>query len=572
MWGWAPAPAIMPRAFTRDAEAQTAGRTSTRIALPPWPACFLVASAAVVPFLSTLNTYFTGDDFGLIQLFSSKPPLHFLTLFTTSWTEMTYGRVLDELRPLVALSYQVDSLWGAATPAGYHTSNIAVHAANALLVLVLARGICGLTSFGATIAGALFAVLPVHAAAVAWISGRADSIPSLFYLSAFLLFAMWRRQGSTQLYVGSLALSVFALFSKQSAITFVVSIAMFDLLVERRAPKWSWSFARPYVPYVAATLLYLGLRYVLFGNAVREQSVTDWTFLSFGLLQVVNVGQLILGWHSGNVGLETFVGADAGALTLLGGGFILWSLVVLLAEGRKVLRRAPESRSRYVWYFGPAWWLIGSAPLAVTYVSPMHLYLVAVGVAIVVGLALDVLWVSRRRALQFLSAAGATVLIVMYGTLQRIEVDGLNSSGGVSAQAVRDVEREAFAAPPGSLLILDAPGQWTWGMPYVVRPPFMDPTATRDVYVMSNREVYCCSTEAWAVETREVVARWADQTHPGQVILMRWDAAGNLMRVPTADQTGTRVRAYDLLATQSSTELRQRLKVLLTPGSREAND
>src|SRR5205823_3996231 len=127
--------------------------------------------------------------------------------------------------------------------------------------LVLARGIGGLTPFGATFAGALFAVLPTHAAAVAWISGRADSIPSLFYISAFLLFAIWRRQGGAQWYLGSLTLSVLALFSKQSAITFVLAIALFDLLVERRAPSWSWSWVRAYVPYVAATLLYLVLRY-----------------------------------------------------------------------------------------------------------------------------------------------------------------------------------------------------------------------------------------------------------------------------------------------------------------------
>jgi hypothetical protein len=141
----------------------------------------------------------------------------------------------------------------------------------------------------------------------------------------------------------------------------VLTITLFDLLVEGRVPRWSWSFARPYVPYLTATVLYLGLRYALFGNAVREQSVTAWTFVSFGLLQAVNFGLLALGWHAGNVGLEAFVGPFMVALTFLANGFLLWALIVVGAEGRKVLRQAPGSRGRYVLYFGPAWWFIGSA-------------------------------------------------------------------------------------------------------------------------------------------------------------------------------------------------------------------
>ncbi len=154
-------------------------------------------AAAVLPFLPALGVYFTGDDFGLVRLFSHKPPPHFLTLFTSSWTEDIYGRVLDELRPLVALSYQMDSVWGAANPGGSHASNLAYHVVNALLVLGLGRAVCGLRWASAGLAAVLFAVLPIHTPAVAWISGRADSIPAAFYVGAFLLWALWRKIGQT---------------------------------------------------------------------------------------------------------------------------------------------------------------------------------------------------------------------------------------------------------------------------------------------------------------------------------------------------------------------------------------
>jgi hypothetical protein len=43
---------------------------------------------------------------------------------------------------------------------------------------------------------------------------------------------------------------------------------------------------------------------------------------------------------------------------------------------------------------------------------------------------------------------------------------------------------------PAALLILNAPSEWTWGMPSVVRPPFMDLEASQRVHVISNREAF----------------------------------------------------------------------------------
>ena len=76
-----------------------------------------VCLAATLPFIPALGDYFTGDDFGLVQLFAGKPPLHVFSLFTSAWTEGIFGIVPDELRPTVALSYQLDALWGEAKKA-----------------------------------------------------------------------------------------------------------------------------------------------------------------------------------------------------------------------------------------------------------------------------------------------------------------------------------------------------------------------------------------------------------------------------------------------------------------------
>jgi hypothetical protein len=190
-----------------------------------------VSLAATLPFVSGLRGYFLSDDFGLVQLFSRQPAWHVLSLFTRSWVEGIYGYAADELRPTVALSYQLDSLWGAASPLAYHATNVVLHVLSALVVLAVARSAARLTLAAAAFAAGVFAVWPIHAETVAWISGRADSVPGLLYLSAFLAYAAWRRAGAGALYAACLGLAVLALYSKQSAITLTASFLAYDLLV-----------------------------------------------------------------------------------------------------------------------------------------------------------------------------------------------------------------------------------------------------------------------------------------------------------------------------------------------------
>ena len=83
-----------------------------------------VALAAVAPYLQTVSGYFLGDDFGLIWAFHHQDPLTFLSLFMRSWDAGVYGDVPDEIRPLIALSYQVDFFLGTGSPISFHVSNI----------------------------------------------------------------------------------------------------------------------------------------------------------------------------------------------------------------------------------------------------------------------------------------------------------------------------------------------------------------------------------------------------------------------------------------------------------------
>jgi hypothetical protein len=94
------------------------------------------------------------------------------------------------MRPLLKLSYALNHELGGRVSA-FRTVNIAIHALNALLVVLLLErlsrrhGLEARDAFGVAFAAALvFALHPVQTEAVTMLSGRSVSLMSLFFLPA----------------------------------------------------------------------------------------------------------------------------------------------------------------------------------------------------------------------------------------------------------------------------------------------------------------------------------------------------------------------------------------------------
>ena len=77
--------------------------------------------------------------------------------------------------------------FGGSNPVWWHACSLAIHAANAVLVLFMAKRL-GASVFAAGFAGALFAVHGIHPEAAVWIAGRFDLVATFFLLAGLLLF------------------------------------------------------------------------------------------------------------------------------------------------------------------------------------------------------------------------------------------------------------------------------------------------------------------------------------------------------------------------------------------------
>ncbi|MGB7157157.1 MAG: hypothetical protein WBD40_03760, partial [Tepidisphaeraceae bacterium] len=87
--------------------------------------------------------------------------------------------------PVTHTSFWIERrLWGES-PAGYHVTNILLHAINAILIAIVLRR---LAVPGWWIVPWLFALHPVHVESVAWVTERKNVLSGLFYLLALLAY------------------------------------------------------------------------------------------------------------------------------------------------------------------------------------------------------------------------------------------------------------------------------------------------------------------------------------------------------------------------------------------------
>jgi Flp pilus assembly protein TadD len=108
---------------------------------------------------------------------------------------------------------------------GYHLANILLHATVASVAgLVLYR----LAIPGAYFAAAIFALHPVQAESVAWISEIKNTLSAVFYLGAALAWLRYRREGALGAYALALALFVLALCSKTVTATLPAALLVIE--------------------------------------------------------------------------------------------------------------------------------------------------------------------------------------------------------------------------------------------------------------------------------------------------------------------------------------------------------
>lgn len=384
----------------------------------------LVILVAVAAYAATLGYDFVWDDTLLIQQswrlhhWRELPSL----LVSHFWAEV--GEASHYYRPLITLTFFLDmQVWGPR-PFGFHLTNVLAHVAVTLAVLAVARRAVG-DGLAAAICALAFALHPVHAESVSFISGRTDVIATLFFLLALLAYDRSRDHGRWLPVACSLGAYLLALLAKEVAITLPAILLLWDRLVrgDLRDRGALWRAAPRYAAYGAVTGLYVALRVFALGGLV-DSSTGAWGPLLTRTLTAIKIA----GWYA----WITIVPYPASAFHAISPdpappGFTWWlaaaGLAVVSGAAAWAVRRAPAAG------FGALWFWITLAPSVAVNLLPLpssimaerFLYLPTVGFCLVLG------WIASRllgpvvlgRAGQVrpVPALGLAAVLLAYGVL-----------------------------------------------------------------------------------------------------------------------------------------------------------
>jgi tetratricopeptide (TPR) repeat protein len=179
-------------------------------------AALIVLAAAV--YLPTLSGGFIWDD---LDVFLGKS--EYVPFFENSYQ-----------RPFYEATMVMDHrIWGE-NPLGFHITNVVLHAASSVLVLVLGLYLLegALLPF---LAALLFALHPVNTEAVAWVPARAELLMSTFFLAAFILYLQYKKEGKTAALIASMLFFLLSALSRQAAIIFPLVILAYETAVKAGA-------------------------------------------------------------------------------------------------------------------------------------------------------------------------------------------------------------------------------------------------------------------------------------------------------------------------------------------------
>ncbi len=168
-------------------------------------------------------------------------------------------------------------LFGTWAP-GWHLLNIVLHMVAVYFVFLVMEIVTKDRRMSA-IATLLFALHPMRSESVAWVSGVTDPLLAVFLIASFYFYVRYRSEGKIRLLVLSLALFLFAAFSKEPAVALPLFIGAYEMFVINQT-KTVRERIKPAVTYAGWFLLvatiYFTARYYALGFAVNNSNFKNY--------------------------------------------------------------------------------------------------------------------------------------------------------------------------------------------------------------------------------------------------------------------------------------------------------
>lgn len=312
--------------------------------------------------------------------------------------------------PFTFLSYQLET-WALGPAAWhYHFFNILLHLGSVILLYGIILRLSSRRDL-AVIVTALFALHPINAEAVLWISGRKDLLSALFVFASLAAYMRTDDRHGTRWYAASIAFFFLSLGSKVGTVSFPVALLLLEIwkgterkhLVKKVAPFFALSFV-------------FGI--VALSGKTEAASVWDpiaFVFMAFRstafYLQLMLIPAGFAVSHS-HPAIEAYA-----PVALLAVGIIaMVSCVVWTMRQRFPL--APMGWIFFLVMIAPSWLQYTHGNEDVILGSERYAYLPSVGIFLIIGTALVALHAFiTTRVLRISAATAACCILLVLGYL-----------------------------------------------------------------------------------------------------------------------------------------------------------
>ena len=205
-------------------------RSRARIAIPSQKravalTCALLALVTLAVYWRVEHNDFINYDDNL-YVTENASVMGGLTWADLKWA-LTTGHT-GYPHPLTWLTHQLDYQLYGNWAGGHHLTSVAIHVANALLLLLFLWRTTRRVWPSAFVA-AVFALHPLHVESVAWIAERKDVLCGLFFFLTLHAYASYAKERSPRYYVLALLFFVAGLFSKPMIVTLPFVLFLIDI-------------------------------------------------------------------------------------------------------------------------------------------------------------------------------------------------------------------------------------------------------------------------------------------------------------------------------------------------------
>jgi len=194
--------------------------------------------------------------------------------FTAIFTNFIYGAY----SPLTTLLYYLTYNSFGLNPLPYHLLNVLIHLLNVWLVFKVTHQLSG-KKFTALVVMVLFAVHPMNAESVAWVSSLKDVLFAFFYLLSLSFYLRYLKTGLLAKYYHiALVFFIASLMSKSAAVTLPVLLIAIDIYKGRVINLKSLSEK---VPFLLLSVLF-GILTIFSEGAygALNENIADYSFLN----------------------------------------------------------------------------------------------------------------------------------------------------------------------------------------------------------------------------------------------------------------------------------------------------